>query len=58
MLGAIFMVHLQYGFFMNWFGNQPGEGFEFHILAIELAIAILIKGSGKWSVDRLLAARA
>ncbi len=57
MLGAIFMVHLQYGFFMNWFGNQQGEGFEFHILAIGLAIAVLIKGSGKWSVDRLLAAK-
>ena len=57
MLGAIFMVHLPYGFFMNWFGNQPGEGFEYHILAIGLAIAVLIKGSGKWSVDRLLTAR-
>ena len=57
MLGAIFMVHLQYGFFMNWFGNQQGEGFEYHILAIGLAITVLIKGSGKWSVDRLLASK-
>ena len=57
MLGAIFMVHLQYGFFMNWYGTQQGEGFEYHILAIGLAIAVLIKGSGKWSVDRLLAGR-
>ncbi len=57
MLGAIFMVHLQYGFFMNWYGTQQGEGFEFHLLAIGLAITVLIKGSGKWSVDRLLAAK-
>ena len=28
MLGALFMVHLPHGFFMNWFGNQAGEGFD------------------------------
>jgi putative oxidoreductase len=28
MLGAIVMVHLPHGFFMNWFGKQAGEGFE------------------------------
>ncbi len=27
MLGAIFMVHLPNGFFMNWFGNQARRGF-------------------------------
>jgi len=51
MLGAIFMVHLQNGFFMNWFGNKAGEGFEFHLLAVGLALIVLIKGGGKWSVD-------
>lgn len=51
MLGAIFMVHLQNGFFMNWFGNKTGEGFEFHLLALGLALIVLIKGGGKWSVD-------
>ena len=54
MLGAIFLVHLPNGFFMNWFGAQQGEGFEFHILAIGLALVVLIKGAGKWSVDRAL----
>jgi len=49
---AIFMVHLPNGFFMNWFGNQKGEGYEFHILAIALAVALIIKGGGKWSIDR------
>lgn len=55
MLGAIFLVHLPNGFFMNWFGNQKGEGFEYHILAIGLALVVLIKGSGMWSVDGLIA---
>lgn len=55
MLGAILMVHSQYGFFMNWLGNKQGEGFEYHILALGLAVALLIKGSGKWSLDRALA---
>ena len=48
------MVHLQNGFFMNWSGSQQGEGFEFHILAIALALALMIKGGGKWSVDRAI----
>jgi putative oxidoreductase len=54
MLGAIFTVHLQNGFFMNWYGNQQGEGFEYHLLAIAMALAVLIKGSGALSVDRSL----
>ena len=54
MLGAIFMVHQQHGFFMNWYGNQKGEGFEYHLLAIGMALAVLIKGSGALSVDRSL----
>ena len=54
MLGAIFMVHLPNGFFMNWFGTKQGEGFEYHILAIGLCLVVLIGGAGKWSVDKLL----
>jgi len=54
MLGAISLVHLPHGFFMNWFGNKQGEGFEFHLLAIGLALVVLIKGGGKWSVDGAL----
>jgi putative oxidoreductase len=54
MTGAIFMVHLPNGFFMNWFGKQAGEGFEYHLLAIGMAVALMIAGGGKWSVDRIL----
>jgi putative oxidoreductase len=52
MLGAIFMVHLPNGFFMNWMGHQKGEGFEYHLLVIGIALAILVKGSGSLSIDR------
>lgn len=54
MFVAIAMVHRFNGFFMNWMGNQKGEGFEFHLLAIAIALSIIIKGSGSLSVDRAL----
>ncbi|HEY6332873.1 MAG TPA: DoxX family protein [Blastocatellia bacterium] len=53
MVVAVRTVHWPNGFFMNWEGHQSGEGFEFHILAIAIALAILIKGSGAISFDRL-----
>jgi putative oxidoreductase len=55
MLVAIVTVHSANGFFMNWSGQQKGEGFEYHLLAIALAIVVLIKGSGGLSIDRVLA---
>ena len=55
MIVAVKMLHWQNGFFMNWLGNQKGEGYEFHILAIAIGIALMIRGGGKWSVDRLIA---
>jgi len=57
MLGAITMVHLPHGFFMNWFGQQHGEGYEYHLLVIGIAAALLITGGGRWSVDRVVAER-
>jgi putative oxidoreductase len=57
MLGAIAMVHWSNGFFMNWFGKQAGEGFEYHLLAIAISLAILIRGGGRLSVDLALAKR-
>ena len=53
--GAIFFVHAKNGFFMNWFGTQSGEGFEYHLLAIGLALALVIHGAGKWSFDQRIA---
>lgn len=57
MVVAIAMVHSQVGFFMNWSGTQKGEGYEYHLLALVIAIAIMIRGSGAWSLDRLAARR-
>jgi putative oxidoreductase len=54
MVVAVAMVHRHIGFFANWSGQQKGEGFEFHILAVAIALAIMIKGSGAFSVDRTL----
>ncbi len=48
------MVHWHFGFFANWSGNQKGEGIEYHLLALAVALAIMIKGSGALSVDRAL----
>ncbi len=54
MVVAIVLVSSHVGFFMNWFGTQKGEGYEYHLLAIALCVAILVKGSGAFSVDRAL----
>jgi len=54
---AVYMIHWQNGFFMNWFGNQKGEGFEYHILVIAIAVVLMIRGGGKWSIDRALSSR-
>lgn len=53
--GAMFLGgHVNNGFFMNWFGAQAGEGMEYFILVIGLSIALMIGGSGKFSVDNLI----
>ena len=54
MVGAITTVHIPNGFFMNWFGKQAGEGFEYHLLVIGMSIPLLISGGGKYSVDALI----
>jgi putative oxidoreductase len=57
MLAAILMVHGRFGLFMNWFGDRKGHGIEYHLLAIALAIVIIAKGSGAFSLDLLLSTR-
>ena len=54
MLVAIVTVHRLNGFFMNWEGNQKGEGFEYHLLALAMAISLIIVGAGAWSLDGAL----
>ena len=55
---AIVTAHAANGFFMNWYGNQKGEGFEYHLLALGLALIVIVSGAGKASVDRIIASRA
>ncbi len=52
-VGMIFS-HTDYGFFMNWFGNQKGEGFEFHLLLLGICAGSMFLGSGKYSLDQKL----
>jgi putative oxidoreductase len=54
MLGALLMVHLPNGLFMNWFGNQPGEGVEFGLLMLGLSLPLVVRGGGRFALDSLL----
>jgi putative oxidoreductase len=51
MLVAIVTVHLPNGLFMNWSGQQKGEGIEYHVLVLAITTAVMLHGSGAWSVD-------
>lgn len=55
MVVAALMMHVQNGFFMNWFGNQKGEGIEYHILVVAIGLALMIRGGGRWSIDHAIA---
>ena len=57
MVVAVLTAHLPFGFFMNWHGDLKGEGFEFHLLAIGLALALVLRGGGKASLDSMLATK-
>lgn len=54
---AILTVHYANGYFMNWSGSQKGEGVEYHLLALGLALIVMIYGGGRASVDARLAAK-
>jgi putative oxidoreductase len=54
MIGAVITVHYKFGFFMDWFGDREGHGFEYHLLAIALSIVIIANGAGALSLDRVV----
>lgn len=58
MVVATALVHWPNGFFMNWTGQQKGEGFELHILAAAMALYVIIKGGGAASADGVLASNS
>lgn len=57
-LGIMFTSHASNGFFMNWFGNQAGEGFEYFIFWITISLALMFTGGGKWSLDKYLSQKS
>ena len=52
MLGAIFKVHLQNGFFMD--AQGPADGIEYVFVLLLLSIYFVVKGAGKVSIDKLI----
>ncbi|MDX9749206.1 MAG: DoxX family protein [Paludibacter sp.] len=53
--GAMFLGgHVQHGFFMNWFGNQTGEGMEYFILIIGMSLGLMFGGAGKYALDTVV----
>jgi putative oxidoreductase len=59
MAAAVWLVHFNAGFFMNWSGAMPAgtEGYEYHLLALALSLAVMVRGAGALSVDRALAGK-
>jgi putative oxidoreductase len=50
MLGAIFTVHLEHGYFAPM-------GIEWHLLALALALPLVVRGGGAHALDHQIAAR-
>ncbi len=53
MTGVIVTTFNEY-FFMDWFGTQKAEGYEFFLLAIGMSLSLVISGSGRYSIDAML----
>lgn len=56
-IGMILTAHLEHGFFMNWYGTQQGEGYEYHLLVLGMTLALILRGAGKYSLDYILSKR-
>jgi putative oxidoreductase len=54
MIVALVAVHRKFGFFMNWYGEKLGHGIEYHVLVLALALTVMIKGAGAFSLDQFL----
>jgi putative oxidoreductase len=54
MVVAIYKIHLVNGFFLN-LNCLPGrgQGIEYNIALLGMALALVFAGGGKWSLDRL-----
>jgi putative oxidoreductase len=57
MLVTAILVHVHFGFFMNWLGKQKGEGVEYDLLVWATALALILQGAGAFSLDRVISAK-
>jgi putative oxidoreductase len=57
MTGAVYLAKHYNHFYMNWYAEPRGEGFEYHLLVASIAISLTAVGGGKFSVDRAIANR-
>ena len=55
MVVAIYKVHLVNGFFLN-LNCLPGrgQGIEYNIALLGMALSLVFSGGGRWAVDRLI----
>lgn len=51
-IGMIVTSHLEHGFFMNWYGSQKGEGYEYHLLVLGMTLALMLKGGGRYAIAK------
>lgn len=51
-IGILYNIASPNGFFMNWSGDKKGEGYEYHLLILGMALALIIAGAGTFSIDR------
>ena len=50
---ATLKVHLANGFFINWFcAEGKGHGFEYNLALLAMALALVLTGGGRYSLDR------
>jgi putative oxidoreductase len=54
MVVAVLMIHRFNGFFMNWGGQQKGEGIEYFIYAITVGLVLVVAGAGRFSLDAFI----
>jgi putative oxidoreductase len=47
---AALLVHAKNGFFMNFNGQQAGEGVEYFILIVGIGLALAVGGSGRYAI--------
>jgi len=49
-MAGVIITNFHTYFFMNWFGSQKEEGYEFFILMIGMSLSLVASGAGKYSV--------